>query len=72
MKYKKNYIDLINKIRNKKELNFIGGLLKKKIILKFEPFVPKLKNILHIAISFILVFKNGIATNIYIVPLNVL
>ncbi len=44
MKYKKNYIDIINKIRNKKELNFNSGLLKKKIILKFESFFPKLKN----------------------------
>ena len=44
MKYKKNYIDIINKVRNKKELNFFGGLIKKKIILKFKSFVPKLKN----------------------------
>ena len=44
MKYKKKYIDIINKLRNKKELNFISGLLKKKITLKFESFVPKLKN----------------------------
>ena len=44
MKFKKNYIDIINKVRNKKELNFFGELIKKKIILKFKSFVPKLKN----------------------------
>ena len=44
MKYKKKYIDIINKLRNKKELNFISGLLNKQITLKFESFVPKLKN----------------------------
>ena len=44
MKFKKNYIDIINKVRNKKELNFFGGLIKKKIILKFESFVHKIKN----------------------------
>ena len=44
MKFKKNYIDIMNKVRNKKELNFFGELIKKKIILKFKSFVPKLKN----------------------------
>ena len=44
MKYKKKYIDIINKLRNKKELNFISELLNKQITLKFESFVPKLKN----------------------------
>ena len=44
MKYKKKYIDIINNLRNKKELNFLSGLLKKQKVLKFESFVPKLKN----------------------------
>ena len=44
MKYKKNYIDIINNFRNKKELNFISGLLNKQIKFKFDSFVPKLKN----------------------------
>ena len=44
MKYKKKYIDIINKLRNKKELNFISGLLNKQIKFKFDSFVPKLKN----------------------------
>ena len=50
MKYKKKYIDIINKLRNKKELNFISELLNKQITLKFESFVPKLKNNLKKAI----------------------
>jgi len=44
MKYKKNYIDIIKNLRNKKELNFLSGLLNKQKTLKFESFVPKLKN----------------------------
>ena len=44
MKYKKKYIDIINNLRNKKEFNLINGLLKKQKTLKFESFVPKLKN----------------------------